>query len=109
MRGTEMNPNLKITKWLRTGTCANIGESETVADLLGGAGRLLEKAYSGDIVGDILFQGEDGKYYAGSVEFNVYEADPEYVAECLAELDEQDGGTRLSVQQIRDVKTWEAS
>ena len=43
------------------------------------AGRRLDKNYAHDIMGEILFEAEDGKTYVGCVEFVIEEANPDYV------------------------------
>lgn len=73
----------KITKWIRSGVHGV--EAETVDGLLQIAGRKLDDAYSHEIMGEIVFEGEEGKHYVGSVEFVVSEANPEYVAGVLEE------------------------
>jgi hypothetical protein len=80
---------MKIVKWIRDG---NDGLSasglEDDDDLLDAAGRALDHACSWDIMGEVLFLADDGKHYVGCVEFMISEANPEYVAECIAEEEE---------------------
>lgn len=75
--------NVKIKKWLKNGN-----EGLRVRDtrkVLEAAGNALDGACASDIMGEILFQGEDGKYYVGTVEFIIQRANPAYVKEVLAE------------------------
>ena len=80
--------NLKIKKWLRSGEF-DPESLATIQNILDDAGRMLDKAYSHDITGDCVFQGEDGKWYVGSVEFVVNRADPAYIKDLLTEDEEQ--------------------
>lgn len=76
---------MNIAKWLRDGIDGDLSnECETTDDLLVAAGRSLDNACSSDIVGEVLFLGDDGKYYVGCVEFVISEANPDYVDEILA-------------------------
>lgn len=76
---------MKIVKWIRDGHDGLSSRVEDDEDLLDAAGRALDKACSWDIMGEILFMADDGKYYVGEVEFVIVEANPEYVEEVLAE------------------------
>ncbi len=81
-----MADTIKIKRWIRDGHEGFEGqEMEDTEDLLEAAGRLLDKACSHDIVGEVLFEGEDGKFYVGCVEFCIDEANPDYVREALEE------------------------
>ena len=75
---------MKIKRWIRDGEDALGAQGiENTEELLCAAGRKLDKAYAHDIVGECLFEGEDGKYYVGTVEFVIEEANPGYVEDCL--------------------------
>jgi hypothetical protein len=63
----------------------NVDDCPSVKDVLERGARLLDKACAHDITGEILFQGQDGRMYVGSVEFVVEEADPSYVRQKLME------------------------
>ena len=76
---------MKIKRWILAG---EVPESDTTEELLQDAGRCLDKVNSFEIVGSILFEGEDGKYYVGEVEFVISEANPDYVKMCLEEEQE---------------------
>lgn len=77
---------MKIKRWIRDGneSFEKQGFDDT-EDILCAAGRLLDDACSHEIVGEVLFEGEDGKFYAGTVEFVIAEADPDYTREVLDE------------------------
>ena len=77
---------MKIKRWIRDGNeeFEKQGLDDT-EDILGAAGCLMDHAFSHEIVGEVLFEGEDGKFYTGKVEFVIAEADPEYVKEALDE------------------------
>lgn len=68
----------RIKKWLRRGLNNDL-RMKSVAGLLERAGRALDKAYAHEIMGEVVFIGEDGKTYVGTVEFVIQEASPEYV------------------------------
>ena len=74
---------MKIKKWIK-------GENEykTTEKVIEMAGVALDDACANEIVGDCLFQGQDGKYYVGTVEFVIQEANPEYVKDALEEMEE---------------------
>lgn len=72
----------KIVEFLRHGEM-RVKDIDNVEDLLTQAGRLLDKAYSHDICGEVVFKAADGKYYVLTVEAVISEADPDYVQEIL--------------------------
>lgn len=79
----ENSGNLKIKKWIRTGY---MNEEPVDTDaLLETAGRLLDKAYSHEITGEVLFEAEDGRMMVGTVQFLIQEANPEYVKMVMEE------------------------
>lgn len=74
---------MKIKRWIRTG---NLGmEPKTTDRLLTEAGELLDRVNSWDIVGECVFEGEDGNFYVGNVEFEIVLANPAYVEQVLIE------------------------
>ena len=77
---------MKIKRWIRDGneglSAQGIGTQEELVENAGGA---LDSASSHDIMGEILFEGDDGKFYVGCVEFVISEANPDYVKEILSE------------------------
>lgn len=76
------NP-LKVKRWVRSGELPN--DLTDVGQVYAAAGRLLDAACSHDILGTVLFEGEDGKYYTLTVEAVLGEASPEFVRETLDE------------------------
>ncbi len=74
-----------IKKWLRDGEHNLEDSCDHTEDLIAAAGRLMDKAYAQDIVGEILFEGEDGKMYVGVTTFQILEASPEYVEDMMEE------------------------
>jgi hypothetical protein len=74
---------LRIRRWLRSGELDR--SCQTVQDLYDQAGAMLDRACSGDICGPCVFQGEDGAWYVGTVEFHIGPANPAYVQELLEE------------------------
>lgn len=86
-----MRKPIKIKRWLCDGHHVLSADGiEDTDDLLAAAGRALDKACSHDIMGEILFEGDDGNFYVGTVEFTVSLSDPDYVRETLAYLEDQE-------------------
>ena len=81
------NP-LRIKQFLRSGEFEPAAIA-TVQDLYEQAGNLLDRACR-DICGYCLFEGEDGKFYLGTVEFLVDQVDPDFVKSTLEEFPEED-------------------
>lgn len=82
---------MKITQWVIDGNVGLARQGITTEDeLIEAAGRLLDKSCSGDIVGEILFRADNGKFYVGNVEFVISEASPEYVADAMRESESDD-------------------
>ena len=73
---------LKIKRWIETGEFGKPLPRNT-AQLLHDAGELLDVSHAKEITGSCLFLGEDNRFYAGSVEFHYYAANPEYVRDVL--------------------------
>jgi len=74
---------LKVKRWIHSGELdvSNL----TQADILNQCGRLLDKSCSHEILGEVLFQATDGKYYTITVEAVLGRANPAWVKEVLAE------------------------
>jgi hypothetical protein len=71
---------VKIKRWLRDGIEGLAKDCCDTNDLLDRAGRALDAlACSHDLMGEILFEGEDGVIYTGDVEFIISKATPAYV------------------------------
>lgn len=81
-----MNNHLLIKRFILDGDDGCLSECQTVQDILHITGRRLDKACVEDIVGSVLFEGVDGKFYVGNVEFEILEANPLYVAGVLEDL-----------------------
>jgi hypothetical protein len=79
--------SLGIKRWIRDG-CDMEEVCNTVAEVLEIAGRRMDKAYTYDICGDVVFEADNKKIYVGCVEFSIEEADPEYIKELEEEDDE---------------------
>jgi len=75
-------PKLEVEEFIEEG---ELHEPCSYDDMMQQAGRLLDKSCSHEICGTVLFKATDGKYYAGTVEFVVSEANPDYVKDALAE------------------------
>ena len=58
-------------------------------DLIEAAADALDSACASDIMGEILFQGTNGKFYVGTVEFVIGEANPAYVKDVLQQIEDE--------------------
>jgi hypothetical protein len=79
-----MSEKTKVRRVIRSGALT-LKEGMTFDDIIDEAGPCLDEAHSWDICGEVLFEGDDGKMYAGTVEFAITEANPGYVRKVLAE------------------------
>ena len=77
LKGDQM----EIKKWISTGNLD--GEPKNTEGIMEQAAGMLDTACSWDIAGEIVFQGEDGKYYVGCTEFHISEANPDYIKDVL--------------------------
>ena len=76
---------IRVKHWLRTGELNP--RNRTQKSILEDCGRLLDSAYSHEILGgDVLFEGTDGKYYVITVEAVIGVANPEYVKDVQDEI-----------------------
>jgi hypothetical protein len=75
--------SIKVHKWIRSGELNS--KNRTQASILAECGRALDKNNACDILGDVLYQATDGKYYVINVEAVIQEANPEYVTDVLNE------------------------
>jgi hypothetical protein len=73
---------LRVKKWIRTG---ELDKNKAQKEILEDCGRLLDEAYSHEILGEVLFLATDGKYYVITVEALIQEANPEYVKDVISE------------------------
>lgn len=90
---------MAILKWLATGE-ADCRETVLVNDVFEIAGRRMEKAYTSQIMGSIVFQAEDGKYYAGDVVFQIGEAADWEVQDALKAIGEEQGACILPPEKM---------
>jgi hypothetical protein len=74
---------LKVKKWLCTGELK--GSPRTQRTILEQCGNLLDHACSYEILGLVMFQATDGKYYSVNVEAIIEEASPDLVKQVLEE------------------------
>jgi hypothetical protein len=72
---------MKILKFINNGEMD--AGAATTDELLRQAGRILDKACSHDMLGEVAFEAEDGKTYIMTVEAVIGEANPEYVADLI--------------------------
>lgn len=75
---------MKIKRWIRDGYEGMAGV-DTTELLLEQAGRAMDNAGVHEILGNIAFEGEDGRFFVGTVEFLISEANPEYIRDLQAE------------------------
>lgn len=92
-----MTDDLRIRRILRDDDF--VGAPSTLAEMIAEAGNAIDANMEPPIV---LFEGEDGKFYVGTVEFVVSEANPELVKEELESLAEDNGGRGWYVTHIPD-------
>lgn len=85
-RDTEIK---RISQWIRIDDqLADLIDKEdlTFQDLLNEAGGLLDEACSHEITGQCVFKADDERYYVGSVQFVISEANPDYVNDLIHEV-----------------------
>ena len=61
------------------------GREADTDDILDSCADALDACESHEILGTVLFEGEDGKFYSVTVEANIGEADPEFVKQTIEE------------------------
>lgn len=74
---------IRVKKWIRHGELNPHNHKQ--ASILEECGRLLDSACTSEILGEVLFEGTDGKHYVITVEALIQEANPEYVKQILIE------------------------
>ena len=77
-----------VKKWIKSGELNE--DCVTQEDVLSNCGRLLVDSCSHEILGEVLFEGTDGKYYVITTEAMIQEANPEYVKEALENLNSEE-------------------
>ena len=79
---------MRIKKWILNG---NLDPSNTTPEeVLAQCGDLMEGACTAEILDEIIFEGDDGKYYTITLEAVLSEANPEYVKGRLEDLKEME-------------------
>jgi hypothetical protein len=68
---------LRVKKWIHSGELDT--DDGTEKKILDHCGSLLDSAESHEIIGEVLFQATNGKYYVVTVEAVIGLANPEYV------------------------------
>lgn len=68
---------MKIIKWIRSGELDS--SITTKEELLESCGDLLDASCSSEILGEVVFEADDGKTYVVTVEAVISEANPEYL------------------------------
>ena len=87
---------LPIKRFLRTGELESTisGRVNTLPSCLGELyrelGDLLDESNANEILGEIVFEGVDGKFYVVTVEACIGEASPEYLADSRREIGESE-------------------
>jgi hypothetical protein len=74
----------RVKKWLLHGELNP--RNHKLSSVIEECGRLLDKSCTGDILGDVLYEGTDGKYYTIHVEALIQEAYPLYVQDIKTEI-----------------------
>ena len=79
--------NLRILKIISNG---ELEENPKDTDsLLQDAGRALDKNNAHDIIGSVVFLGEDGNVYVASTEVVIDKANPDYINEMINDIVDQ--------------------
>ncbi len=78
---------IRIKKWLRNGEF-EVSPDMDVQDLYDQSDDILDNT---DSVGECVFQGDDGEWYVGTVEFHIEQIHPAYLAALQAEDGGEDG------------------
>ena len=82
-----MTKKLRVKKWIYSGELdSKIKDQEGILEQ---CGRALDRACSSEILGEVLFQATDGKYYVITVEALIGKANPEYVKDCIERAKEE--------------------
>lgn len=81
---------LKIKRFIQDGEI-HTDDVKNTDQLLERAGHLLDKSYSHDIVGQVMFEADNSKIYVMTVEAIINEANPDYVKKVLDEIAEEKG------------------
>jgi len=77
---------VKVKRWIKGG---ELNESNVDQDsILDDCGNLLDKSCSHEILGEVVFEGDDGKFYVITVEAVIAEGNPDYIKSVLEEEDE---------------------
>jgi hypothetical protein len=79
---------IKVKRFISRGELDGT-EKDTDA-ILESCANLLDRCESHEILGQVVFEGEDGKFYTATVEADIGEADPDYVKQVMEEA--QEGG-----------------
>ena len=82
MDGEKFVP-ISVKRWISRGELDGI--EKDADDIIESCGSLLDNACSSEVLGTVLFEGTDGKFYTVTLEAEIGEADPEFVKETLAE------------------------
>jgi hypothetical protein len=85
-------PELTVKEVIRNGEL-EIVPGHTMAEITEMACECLDGANSWDICGEILFLGNDDRYYVGTVEFVIAPGNPAYVEQALGENKDDQGGS----------------
>jgi len=78
---------LKVKKWILSGELNS--KNRTKDSILNNCGRLLDDSCSHVILGEVLFQATDNKFYTITVEAVIGLANPEYAKDCIERMKEE--------------------
>jgi hypothetical protein len=82
-------PPVRVTKVIRGGEL-EIEPGHTFEEIIELSCPLLDDANTWEICGEVLFLGDDGRYYSGTVEFSIGLANTPYVEDALKEDDDEE-------------------
>jgi hypothetical protein len=74
---------LKVKRWIYSGELDK--SSRDKASILDNCGSLLDKSCSHEILGEVVFEGDDEKFYVITVEAVIAEGNPDYIKSVLEE------------------------
>jgi len=77
---------MKVKRWIRSGELDPA--MTTQEEIIEACGNILDHNCAYDLLGDVLIEGDDGKFYVVTVEAVISEANAEYVKDVLKEEEE---------------------
>jgi len=79
--------SMKIKRFILCPDDFNLIDHPDTDAVLDSVSMLMDRACANEIIGGLVFEGEDGKFYTGDIEFNIREADQDRVKNILKDMD----------------------